>query len=159
MPLKGLSIFIAWATVLPMSALAQQSEPATAWDGLANLAQGSEIRVKLVRVRTVRGFLQKASSDSLIINATNSQEMLARRDIRRVYLKRPGHRGSNTLLGLGIGVGGGLAAGAIADAGRKDSWLPNAGKQILTPLGALIGIVIGAALPSGNGWREIYRAP
>jgi hypothetical protein len=37
-------------------------------------------------------------------------------------------------------------------------WFPYFGKVVLTPLGAIIGTVVGVALPTG-GWREVYRAP
>jgi hypothetical protein len=103
--------------------------------------------------------MQRLTPESLAINATTSQETLSRQDIRRVALKRPGHRGRNTLLGLAIGTGAGLAAGAGVDAqaGHGD-WFPYAGKVVFAPLGAIIGTVVGVALPTG-GWRKVYRAP
>jgi hypothetical protein len=103
--------------------------------------------------------MQRVTPESLAINATTSQETLSRQDIRRVALKRPGHRGRNTLIGLAIGTGAGLAAGLGVDsqAGHGD-WFPDAGKAVLAPLGALVGTVVGVALPTG-GWRDVYRAP
>jgi hypothetical protein len=38
------------------------------------------------------------------------------------------------------------------------NFFPNGGKAVLTPLGAIIGAVVGVAIPSG-GWHDIYRAP
>jgi len=103
--------------------------------------------------------VQRVTTESLAINATTSQETLSRQDIRRVALKRLGHRGRNTLIGLAIGAGSGLAAGAVVDCRAGPGiWLPNAGKEVLTPVGALIGTVVGVALPTG-GWREVYRVP
>ncbi|HEY2015562.1 MAG TPA: hypothetical protein VGH38_18790 [Bryobacteraceae bacterium] len=93
----------------------------------------------------------------LAINATTSQEMLVRQNVKRVQLKRPGHRGRNTLIGLGLGAAGGLVAGAGIDHSAKDSWFPNAGKVVLTPIGMIIGTVVGVALPTG-GWHDVYRA-
>ncbi len=145
------------AAALAASAAAQTQPPDGNWAPFNQLAAGSEIRVQLTSGRTVRGYFQSATADSLAINATTSQERLSRQEIRRVQVKREGHRGRNTLIGLGLGAGVGLAAGAAADAGRPDDWFPNAGKAVLTPLGMLVGTVVGVAWPTG-GWREIYRA-
>ncbi|MGA3235976.1 MAG: hypothetical protein ABSG03_06730 [Bryobacteraceae bacterium] len=140
-----------------VSATAQQSKPIAQWTNLNRLEKGSEIRVVLAGGRTVRGFLQSVSPDSLAINATTSQEALSRPDIKVVSLKRPGHRGRNTLIGLAIGAGAGLGTGAAIDHGDH-GWFPNLGKAVFTPIGAIIGTVVGVAIPTG-GWRVVYRAP
>ena len=136
---------------------AQQAKPIADWANLNRLVTGAEIRVTLATGKTLRGFMQRVTPESLAINATTSQETLSRTDIRRVALKRPGHRGRNTLIGLAVGTGVGLAAGAGVDS-QSGGWFPNAGKAVLSPLGALIGTVAGVAWPTG-GWREVYRAP
>ena len=107
----------------------------------------------------MRGFLQKARRGFAGINATTSQETLARQEIKRVQSKRPGHRGRNTLIGLGVGhPADGFAAGAGIDHETPTAGSRNAGKAVLTPIGAIIGTVVGVAIPTG-GWREVYRAP
>jgi hypothetical protein len=70
----------------------------------------------------------------------------------------------NALIGTGIGAGAGLAIGAAADHGSNCSQTsfgcivpPKVGKEALTPLGAIVGAIIGAVLLTG-GWHEIYRA-
>ncbi len=141
---------------LAMIAAAQQQTPDENWAKLNSLATGSEIRVVLVGRKTVRGFLLKASPDALAMNAATGQETLPRQEIARVQLKREGHRGRNTLIGLLVGAGGGLTAGAMIDSRTTDSWFPNVGKVVFTPLGAIIGTVVGVAIPTG-GWREVYR--
>ena len=144
--------------ILAASAAAQQAQPIANWAKLNQLVTGTEIRVTLADGKTLRGFMQRVTPESLAINATTSQETLSRQDIRSVALKRPGHRGRNTLIGLAIGAGAGLAAGAVADSKAGPGiWLPNGGKEVLSPLGALIGTVVGVALPTG-GWRAVYRA-
>ena len=106
----------------------------------------------------MRGSLESATADSLALRTGNGQEMLSRAQIRRVQTRGNNHRKRNALIGLGIGTLGGLAVGAGIDETNNTSWFPSAGKAIFTPTGAIIGTVIGVALPSG-GWREIYRAP
>ena len=148
------------AAVLAATAAAQQAKPIANWVNLNQLVAGSEIRVTLATGKTMRGFVQRVTPESLAINATTSQETLSRQDIRRVALKRPGHRGRNTLIGLAIGTGAGLAVGVGVDSQSRGQYdlFPNSGKAVLSPLGALAGTVIGVALPTG-GWREVYRAP
>ena len=145
---------------LAATAAAQQAKPIANWANLNQLVTGAEIRVTLANGKTLRGFMQRVTPESLTINATTSQETLSRQDIRRVALKRPGHRGRNTLIGLAIGTGAGLAVGAGVDSQSRGQYdlFPNSGKAVLSPLGALVGTVIGVALPTG-GWREVYRAP
>ena len=147
------------AATLAATAAAQQDKPIANWVNLNQLVTGAEIRVTLANGKTLRGFMQRVTPESLAINATTSQETLSRQDIRRVDLKRSGHRGRNTLIGLAIGAGAGLAVGAGVDSQRRPGfWMPNAGKEALWQLGAIIGTVVGVALPTG-GWREVYRAP
>ena len=146
------------AAVLAATAAAQQAKPIANWVNLNQLVAGSEIRVTLATGKTMRGFVQRVTPESLAINATTSQETLSRQDIRRVALKRPGHRGRNTLIGLAIGTGAGLAVGAGLDSQSRGEYDLFSAKAVLSPLGALVGTVIGVALPTG-GWREVYRAP
>ena len=145
---------------LAATAAAQPAKPIANWANLNQLVTGAEIRVTLANGKTLRGFVQRVTPESLAINATTSQETLSRQDIRRVALKRPGHRGRNTLIGLAIGTGAGLAVGVGVDSQSRGQYdlFPNSGKAVLSPLGALAGTVIGVALPTG-GWREVYRAP
>ena len=144
--------------VCVLSAVGAATESNRDWSVLGGLAAGAEIQVTVSGGKMWRGFLQRTDADSLTINATTSQEALARQDVKRVQAKRPGHRGRNTLIGFAAGTAGGLAAGAAVDHSDRGSWFPNIGKAVFTPIGAVIGTVVGVALPTG-GWREVYRAP
>ena len=156
-PVIELGIVVILFAALAGNATARQPASAAGWTRLTQLTPGTEIRLFLSDGRKLRGYLQSATSDSLAINATISQETLSRAQIKRVQVKRPGHRGRNTLIGLAIGTGGGLAFGAAVDRGTRGDWFPNLGKAVFTPLGAIIGTIVGVAIPTG-GWREIYRA-
>src|ERR1019366_7193772 len=110
------------ALLAAVLAAAQQAKPSANWVNLNQLVAGSEIRVTLATGKTMRGFVQRVTAESLAINATTSQETLSRQDIRRVALKRPGHRGRNTLIGLAIGTGAGLAVGAGVDSQSRGQY-------------------------------------
>lgn len=139
-------------------AAAAQSLPSPAWASVVRLTPDSEVRVTLDDGRKVRGFLQSVTAEALVVNAAKTQESLPRLTIQRIQLKRAGHRGRNTLIGLAAGLAGGLAVGAAVDS-RDHVWLfnPNDGKKVFTPLGGIIGTIAGVAFPTG-GWREVYRA-
>jgi hypothetical protein len=151
------AIALLFLTVLAPGAAGQTADTDAAWNRLNRLPAGTEIRVALAGGKTLRGFLQNVAPASISINATTSQETVPRTDIKRIQQKRESHRGRNTLIGLGIGAAGGLTAGGMLDAKTSVNLFPNAAKAIFTPLGALIGVGVGAAVPTG-GWREVYRA-
>ncbi len=149
------------AALLALSAVAGQPQSMGDWSSVTGLPLGSELRVSLSGGRTLRGSLEAATPDSLTIKVSKGQEVHQRQDVRRVQLKRPGRRLRNTLVGLGVGAGAGLAVGAGLDRSRSGDMyniVPNAGVIVLTPLGAIVGTVVGVVLPTG-GWRSTYRAP
>jgi hypothetical protein len=129
------------------------------WAGVKRLAAGQEIRVSLSDGKSFRGQLQSATDESLIMVAASSQQTLARLQISKVATKGDSHRARNALIGLGIGAGGGLAIGAAGDSTcHSDCFVGNnIGKEVLTPVGAIVGTIVGVAWPTG-GWHEVYRS-
>jgi hypothetical protein len=132
------------------------------WVAVQSLAIGGRIRVTTTDHKTIQGAFQSATGEGLALSQPSGAEMLARSSIKSVSVKGPGHRMRHALIGLGIGAAGGLGAGAAIDAGcHPHAFLgclagPDFGKEVLTPVGAVIGLGIGAVLPAG-GWREVYR--
>jgi hypothetical protein len=130
----------------------------TNWANVKTIPVGGEIRVSLEDGKSYRGQFQSVTDESLIMIAANSQETLAHAQIAKVATKGESHRLRNTLIGLGVGAGAGLGIGAGSDAGcSPHCWFGNdIGKEVLTPLGALVGTIVGVAWPTGR-WHEIYR--
>jgi hypothetical protein len=87
--LNRICLLASLAAVLAATAAAQQAKPIANWVNLNQLVAGSEIRVTLATGKTMRGFVQRVTAESLAINATTSQEMLSRQDIRRVLEPAP----------------------------------------------------------------------
>ena len=131
----------------------------TNWANVKALPVGGKIRVSLEDGKSYRGQLQSVTDESLIMIAANSQETLAHAQIAKVATKGESHRLRNTLIGLGVGAGAGLGVGAGADAGCSPHCFlgNNLAKAFFTPLGAVIGTIVGVAWPTGL-WHEVYRS-
>jgi hypothetical protein len=149
---RGLLLLLAPVVVM-------QAQPD--WPSVKNLAPGIEIRVTTMDGRKVGGGLRSVTDEALVVATPKFAETLNRAAIVRIATRGKSHRGRNALIGLGIGAGGGLVAGAVFDHGCPSSGCAflgkNAGKEVLTPVGAIIGVVVGALIPTG-GWHDVYRA-
>jgi hypothetical protein len=146
-------------TLLLVLAAGLASAEKNDWANVKALPIGGEIRVSLQTGKSYRGQVQNVTEESLIIVAASSQETLARAQIKKISSKGDSHRMRNTLIGLGIGAGSGLAIGAGSDAScGGHCWFGNnIGKEVLTPVGAIVGTLIGVAWPTGL-WHDVYRA-
>jgi len=134
----------------------------SSWDNLKSLAPGQRIRVVLNSAKSAEGNLETVTAEALSVKQASGVESYARQDILRVSTRGEKHRSRNALLGAAGGAAVGLAIGAGVDHGCSGSGLsscivPNAGKIVLTPVGAVVGAVAGALIPTG-GWHDMYRA-
>lgn len=129
----------------------------TDWNTVKALTAGTEVRVT-AGSRTVRGKIDRITDDTLVVTSGKGPEMFTQQEVTRVSVGTVGHRGRNTLIGLGVGAGVGLGIGAAVDAQPCKGFciFPNAGKVVFTPLGAIVGTLAGVAIPTGGG-REIYK--
>lgn len=137
-------------------ALAAQST--ASWNIVKALASGAQVRIT-AESRTVSGQFQTASDESVVLTSTKGQETFTRSQVTQVAVKKASKRRRNALIGLAAGAGLGLATGSIADskcAGLGCFISPNLGKEALTPTGAILGLGVGWAWPSG-GWRSVYK--
>lgn len=140
------------------------AQPAHNWASLGHtpaVSAGAGIEARTTNGKRYRGQFTFVNDDALVMTTASGEQRLTRAAVSRVSVKKPGHRGRNTLIGLGIGAAAGLTLGAVADSRCTGNCIEGnrpLGKEVGTPLGALIGTLIGVALPTG-GWREIYRAP
>jgi hypothetical protein len=143
---------------MALFALEMAAQPQS-WNNVTAMSPGTEIRIAGPRPGAVQGTLESVTGDSLVLNSSAGQETFARQEVKRVSLKKQGHRARNTLIGLGVGAGAGLGIGAASDqscASKGCFFGPNFGKAIITPFGAGVGALVGALIPSG-GWREVYK--
>jgi hypothetical protein len=158
---------LALPTFGAMTGLGADPQPANAsWDNLKTLRTGQEIRVVLNDAKSYQGELQSLNDGGITLRQAAGEQTLARQDILRVSSKGKKRRGRNALIGAAIGAGAGLGIGAGVDhSGKNCGKTPgslgpcfnNLGKEVLTPVGALAGAVVGAVMPAG-GWHDVYRA-
>jgi hypothetical protein len=131
------------------------------WATVKSLTIGGEVKVSSADGKSYRGQLQSVTDESLVILAANTQQSLPRAQVLKIATKGESHRKRNALIGLGIGAGAGLGIGAGVDHGGCNTncffKIDNIGKAIFTPLGAIIGTIVGVAWPTGN-WHDVYRA-
>jgi hypothetical protein len=135
--------------------IARQGDQKTGWDQILQLPQNTRVKVLLKNAGAIQGKWLSADEGSAILMVNKTQRTITRDDMNRIYQKQKRSRVRHALLGAAIGAGSGLGVGAIVDSRSNDSWFPNIGKQALTPLGAIVGTIIGVALPTGH-WQEIY---
>ncbi len=160
--LPGLAL-LTFGAITGLSLRAADPRAAMAsWDNLQNLRPGQEIRVVLNDAKSYQGELQLLSDGGITLRQAAGEQTFARQDILRVSSKARGRRVRNALLGAAVGAGSGLGIGAAADHTSCNHasfgpCFPNLGKEVITPLGALAGAVVGAVMPTG-GWHGVYRA-
>ncbi len=144
------------AALLLLAATVAAQTNSSNWNAVKVLTAGTEVRIQSGS-RTVRGNIDGVTEDAILMRTRKGQETFKQPDVMRVSLRESGHRTRNALIGLGIGAGVGLGVGAAADASCKSFCFGgNLGKAVFTPVGAIVGIAVGALIPAG-GWREIYR--
>lgn len=137
----------------------QMAAQGQSWDHVASLPPGTEIRIAGPRPAIIRGTLRSVTGDSLGLNSSAGQETFTRQQVTHLSIKKPGHRKLNILIGLGVGAGAGLGIGVGSDRSCAPNGClfgKNFAKEVFTPLGAGVGALVGALIPSG-GWREIYK--
>jgi hypothetical protein len=126
------------------------------WENVKQLPQGQDVKVRLLNGKSYRGPIQSVTDDRIILGSGQSVQ---KPDVQKVLSKGRSHRGRHALIGAGIGAAAGLGFGAAVDNDcTKTSFFctGNSGKAIATPLFAVVGLAIGAALPSSR-WHEVYR--
>ena len=138
-----------------LSLASEQQTHKADWDNLKGLAAGEEIKIAVKHGKSETGTFRGVTEDGVVLRRGTENRLFEKGSISAVFTKHEGHRATHALIGALVGAGAGLTLGAVADARDRTNWLPNFGKAIFTPMGAVGGVAFGALLPSGN-WRKIY---
>jgi hypothetical protein len=159
-----LGLLVLSSGIATSSAFGEDNKNQAAWDKLKRLSAGQQIQVVQTDAKSTTGNFRSVTDEAIVVSTATGEQTISRQRVLRVSAKGPGHRKRNVLIGAGIGAGAGLGIGAAMDSSSKCGQtsfcldiFPNLGKEVVTPLGAIAGAIIGAVLPTG-GWHEVYRA-
>lgn len=139
--------------VLLFPGLSQGQAAENNWDNLRGLSPGQKIRIVLNDAKSYEGSFQGLTNDAIVVRLNSGDQTFERQSVLRVSRKHKPHRGRNAL----IGAAAGAATLLIYDeAGCPDC---DQGTKVGdTAGGALLGAAVGALVPTGVGWRDVYRA-
>jgi small nuclear ribonucleoprotein (snRNP)-like protein len=126
------------------------------WNNLSILIPGQQIRVVLKDAKSYQGEFKAVDEQGIILRLSKGEQMLARQDVRRVFVRGKNHLARNMVIG-GV-IGAVLFALPAELAIAHNSNMPATPSEVypwvvFVPMGALVG----AAMPTGQ-WREVYRA-
>jgi hypothetical protein len=125
------------------------------WDNLKQLVPGDQVQVVLNDAKSYRGQFESRSDEGMIVRLAAGEQTFARKDVLRVSTKGQPHRVRNALIGLGTGVGAGVAI--AAGTSRNDPEAQSIGYAFIPPFAGGAGAAVGALMPTG-GWHDVYRA-
>jgi hypothetical protein len=155
-----LNLTRAVAIILASALVAAAQSPEPGWNSVQALAAGAEVRVKLDS-RTIRGQIQNVTGDALTLNSAKGQEAFTRQEVLSLSVKKKGHRGRDTLIGLGAGAAVGLVVGAVSDKQCTGWCVFEISRGEAAAIGAIlfgaIGTAVGALIIPTGGWREVYK--
>jgi hypothetical protein len=129
----------------------------TNWNNLSQLAPGSEIKIVLGNKKSYQGKFQSLSDEAIVVRLGHGVRIFDRQNVLRVLTKGKSRRLRNTLIGAAVGAGAGLAFGGAADA--EDFFhFSTTGQnyKIFIPSFAVVGAIVGAALPARR-WHKVYQ--
>jgi hypothetical protein len=142
-----------------LSVVSPAAAQTDSWETIQALPRGTNVQLLLTAGESLRGQLESVSEEAAVLTLKRGQRMLERQHIARISVKKPSHRGRNALIGAAIGGGTGLGVGASVAAAQgaspTDSWRGWNLLNILGPAGAILGLAVGAVIPTG-GWRVVY---
>ncbi len=130
------------------------------WQGVQALPVGTELRVSLERVQTLRGRLESATEEELTLRlADGKHRTVASSQVVRIHRIHKDSLVNGALIGLGVGGAAGAIAGAAQNPERTD--LTRSGSALIFgALGAAIGAGIGAVADSAKVELQlVYERP
>jgi hypothetical protein len=131
-----------------------QSADDVAWSRVQRLSAGGEVRVVGGNGASSEGAFQTADGASITLLIAGHEQNTTRANVHQVSVVRDTDRWQHVVIGMVIGgVAGGIAVG-LHCRGEFSSCKEVAPAYTAPGLG--IGAAVGALLPPGKHWQEIY---
>jgi hypothetical protein len=138
---------------------AQSPRGETAWARMRTLIpEGSPIRITISGRTSLRGALRAADEESITITVDGSDRRVTRADVLQVFAPSGTKRERHMSIGMIIGMAAGMFATARRCPFRNNICQEEALAETFLPL-TLGGIAVGALVPPGTAWRQIYGRP
>ena len=138
---------------------AQSPRGERAWARMrALIPVGSPIRMTVSGRISLRGSLRAADEESITITVAGSDRRVTRADVLQVFAPSGTKRERHKYIGMTIGMAAGLFAMARRCPFRDNICQEVALAENFLPL-TLGGIAVGALVPPGTTWRQIYGRP
>ena len=153
-----LTLLVIFPLTLCLSATEPQKQPYNQhdWDNLRLLIAGEKVTVVRMSLKTHPGIFLFYSENDLTVRVEGREMIVPRTEVYRVISREEDHRKQNKFIGALVGLGAGIAVGALMDAQR----VPESGEEHLLTyyvgfIGLGVGSGVGALFP---GHPTIYRA-
>lgn len=131
--------------------------PLESWENLRQLRSGEVIEVVDAKMKSHGGAFTAYTPEAISLRQNDRETTIPRADVASIKRRGESHRRRNVLLGLAIGAGSGLAAGAIRGKTYHEEGETTVFMAVWTPIGAGIGAVAGAVSPARSD-VTVYRA-
>jgi hypothetical protein len=139
---------------------AQSPQGERAWARMRTLIPvGSPIRITVSGRTSLRGSLRAADEESITITVAESDRRVTRADVLQVFAPSGTKRERHMSIGMIIGMAAGMFAMARSRCAFRDNICQEGAlAENFLPL-TLGGIAVGAMVPPGTTWRQIYGRP
>jgi hypothetical protein len=137
-------------------AIAEGKGPFSDWGSVQTIAPGTQVRVAAGNAKAVSGTLVSVTDTTLVMLSVGAgQQPFEKTQVGSVSVKKQGHTLRNILIGVGVGLAAG-AVEAVAIGSCKDCNPGQSTYGYALGGGAFWGAVVGAVWHTG-GWRDVYR--
>jgi hypothetical protein len=138
---------------------AQSPRGERAWARMrTSILVGSPIRITVSGRTSLHGSLRAADEESITITVAGSDRRVMRADVLQVFAPSGTRRERHMSIGMIIGMAAGMFATARRCPFQNNICREEALAENFLPL-TLGGIAVGAMVPPGTNWRQIYGRP
>ena len=154
LPLLGAALLV----IVPCQGVAQPTTPFV--QAIQQLTRGTDLKVVDATGRSIKGRLENVEADAILLRSGTSTLRLTEEEVRTLSIRRADSVVEGLLLGTGLGIAGGAAAGAALSKHYNEDFIEEGHVWLGAVAGGLAGLAIGSLWDSATrAETEIYRRP